>query len=246
MRYTPRLLSKCFLYLFLAVIALTFSRLALAEEEFFSYKRFFLNQALVDRIPKDGLTQQNIREFSKRFTDGVYALSSDNLPRAEKDFLAARQTWPEYFGTDFLLALVYENQGDYDEAARYYKSYLNKLKNYHNGNYRISAPLIFSITSYEIEPYERAHKRVEKRLAIYGIDLATVRPMFTPPIFLIPIFSFIMIVILCLVSYYKVWPYMKQQYRRNNPPEGFWICRHCDNANTVLNKECQECRRPRE
>lgn len=216
------------------------------EEDFFSYKRFFLNQSLVDRIPKDGRAQRDINEFASNYTEGIYQLSSGEIDKAEKDLLKAREAWPEYFGTDFLLALVYEEKGDYKTAARYYKSYLNKLKNYHSGNYRISAPLILSITSFEIEPYEPARNMVEKRLELRGVSMKGVYPVFAMPTFIVPIFFFFLMIAAYLVTYYRVWPYLKKEYRRHNPPEGFWICRHCNNANTDLDKECQECRRPRE
>lgn len=247
MRHISNLFSKWILCAALALAAVCFSSRAFAEEEeFFSYERFFLNQALVDRIPSTSRAQEDVRQFSEKYTRGIYKLSSGDLDEAEKDLTEARKIWPEYFGTDFLLALVYEEKGDYTTASRYYKSYLNKLRNYQSGNYRISAPLIFSITSFEIEPYDYAHKMVENRLALQGLDLGGVSPMFATPTFIIPILSFSMIIFLCLISYYRIWPYIKREYRRHNPPEGFWICSHCDNANTDLDKECQECRRPRE
>lgn len=128
------------------------------EDRFFSYKRFFLNPKAIDRIPDSGRAQEDLSIFVARFTDGLYAISAGNLKKAEKDLLKAREVWPEYFATDFVLALVYEDAGNYKRAARYYKSYLIKLKKLQAGEYPMSEPLIRNFTEYRIEPYELAHQ----------------------------------------------------------------------------------------
>ena len=216
------------------------------QADFFSYKRFFLNQRVVDSIRADGRIKKDLKIFAHDFTDGIYELSAENMPAAEKALLRARRIWPEYFGTDFLLALVYEKQEKYNTAARYYKSYLNKLKGFHAGKYRISGPIIRSFSPGGIERYESARELVRERLALYGIDLDKARPVFTPPDFVLPFIFIFVIITAFFVIQYKILPYFKRQQRINNPPEGFWICRHCGTANPDLRKECAECGRPRE
>ncbi|MFH1552841.1 MAG: hypothetical protein ABID83_04305 [Candidatus Omnitrophota bacterium] len=216
------------------------------KDRFFSYDRFFLNQAVVDSISGDGKVQKDLNAFAVSFTDGIYAISAGDLKVAEEDLLKARGIWPEYFGTDFLLALVYEENGDYSSAARYYKSYLNKLKNYHAGMYRISGPMIRTLASSGIERYDPARELIKERLASYGIRLGGVRPVITPPLFLFPFFLIAALAGIYVLVYYWAWPYIKKQHRIKNPPEGFWVCRNCgaDNPETV--KECEECGRLRD
>ena len=215
------------------------------EDEFFSYRRFILNRNVVDNIPADGKVQRLLNSFVVSFRDGLDAISDGRLKEAKKDLLKARDTWPEYFGVDFLLARIYEDHGDYATAARYYKSYLNKLKILRTGGYRISGPLISGFTAYGIEEYDLAHGLVEKRLAYYGIDLGTVRPVFTPPGFVLPFLLIIVAAGVYVMIYRWLLPYVRRKRRVNNPPEGFWVCGYCDTANPELRRECERCGRPR-
>ena len=215
------------------------------EEAFFSYERFFLNQDIVDNIAADGKTRKDLKAFAASFTDGIYAISSGKLTEAKNDLLQARETWPEYFGTDFLLALVYEKGGDHRTAARYYKSYLKKLKAFHAGMYRISGPLIRSLTTAGIERYDPARELIKEHLVRYGIRLARVRPVFTLPRFLVILLLSAAVAGIYITAAYGVLPYLKRQHRLRNPPEGFWVCRYCGAYNSELNRECEECGRPR-
>jgi tetratricopeptide (TPR) repeat protein len=215
------------------------------EEEFFTYRRFFLKQGLIDSMAADGRAQEDLRRFYNSFTDGLYAISSDNLDEAEKDLQEARSTWPEYFGTDFLLGIVYEKRGDYQMASRYYRSYLNKLKGLEEGRYRISEPLIRSLNPVGIESYGFAKEMVTERMAPHGINIETVRPVITPPEFLFPFLTILALIAVYLFIQYWVWPRMKKQYRINHPPEGFWVCRHCGSDNPDTAKVCGDCDRPR-
>jgi tetratricopeptide (TPR) repeat protein len=215
------------------------------EDRFFSYNRFFLNQSVVGGISDDGKIQRELNRFIVSFTDGVYAISGGELQKAKKDLLIARNSWPEYFATDFLLALIYEDQGDHGMAARYYKSYLNKLKNLQDGKYRISEALIRSFVPHGIEEYDVAHRLVQRRLDHYGISLNKVRPVFASPVFLLPILLGAGIVAVYILVFYWLRPRLKRRHWIKNPPEGFWVCRNCDTANPELSWECGECGRPR-
>ncbi len=236
-----------FIFLFFAFLTVSFPREAFpdGERDFFSFERFFLNQGLVDRIPADGRTQTDINIFAANLTDGLYAFSSGRWEEAKAFFLKARGVWPEYFGTDFLLALVYEKEGDHGTAARYYKSYLNKLKDFHSGRYRISGPIIRSLSASGVEAYPAARQLIEQRLAGYGMDLDRVRPVITPPGFLMPLTVVLILGAGYAFAHFRLLPYLRMQHRIKNPPEGFWVCRNCGRANPDLDKECERCRRPR-
>jgi tetratricopeptide (TPR) repeat protein len=230
---------------FLACIAAS-AETDISRDRFFSYGRFVLNKDFIDSMPAEGKVQDVLNSFMVRFKDALSAISDGQLERAKKDLLNARKTWPEYFGVDFLLARIYEDQGDYGTAARYYKSYLNKLKDLHENRYRISGPLIRSLTPYGVEEYDLARELVKERLDNYGISLDGVFPVFTPPDFLLPSLLGIAAGGVYVLVYYWIWPYIRRKRRINNPPEGFWICRYCDTANPKLCRECERCGRLRE
>ncbi|MEA3489254.1 MAG: hypothetical protein U9R44_02790 [Candidatus Omnitrophota bacterium] len=217
-----------------------------AGEDFFSPGRFSLDRRAIKRIPGDGKTKRDINDFAKNYTAGMEKLSSGDLAGAREDLLKARDFWPEYFGTDFLLALVHEKEGDYRTAARYYKSYLNKLKRFHEGQYPISGQLIRIFLSFNIEKYDTARELVKEHLLRYDILLDNVRPAFALPWFLLPITFVALLGVVYVTFFYWLWPFVKRQQRLRHPPEGFWICRHCDRANPELSKVCERCRRPRE
>ncbi|MFH1306022.1 MAG: hypothetical protein ABIH74_06450 [Candidatus Omnitrophota bacterium] len=216
-----------------------------AEDPFFSCKRFALDRAVTDRIPAAGNVRLNIKKFMIVFSAGMNEFSAGDMKKAGKRFFQAQEIWPEYFGTDFLLALVYERRGDHDTAARYYKGYLNKLRNFHAGEYRISGPIIWGISSSGVDEYGDAQERVRERLARQGIRLEKVVPPFRfPKFFRLGLLTVFMLGVYAAVRRW-LWPYIVKQRRLRNPPEGFWVCAHCGADNPVLGKECTECGRPR-
>ncbi len=250
-KITPVSKETLIFFIFLIILIFSappalYSRTSAEEENFFSYKRFFLDQSVVARISGDGKTQKDLVRFADSFTDGLYAFSRGDLQVAKEDFLEARNIWPEHFAPDFLLARVYEEEGDYSTAARYYKSYLVKLDDLYAGKYRISEPLIRSLASRRIEEYEGAYDLVEKRLTLYGISLDKVSPIFTFPTFVIPFLITIAVAAIFGLIYFRGWPYLKRRHRLNNPPEGFWVCRYCEEMSPDLSKVCGKCGRPRE
>jgi tetratricopeptide (TPR) repeat protein len=214
------------------------------EDIFFSYERFYLNAGVLKDPPRDGRVQSDISSFFKNFSDGIYDISDGDLEKAKTRLLKARAIWPEYFGTDFLLARLYEDTEDYKLSARFYKSYLNKLKAYSQGEYRVSAQLTRSLTPYSVESYEDAYLLVKERLQNYGIDINKVKPVYTVPPFVIFLIIFILSGTVYVTVAYKVRPYIKLQRRINNPPEGFWVCKKCGTDNTILQKECEKCGAP--
>lgn len=216
------------------------------DHSFFSYKRFYLNKDVTSKFSSGGGAKNELLKFVKSYEEGLYAFSNGDFKKAEKNFLEARKRWPEYYGTDFLLALTYEQMGQYPKAARYYKTYLNKLRYLQEGEYRISGPLIISLTFGRIEPYKEAREIVSEHLQIYGIDLSRVRPVYSLPFFLLPIVVGLGIAALYIYVFYHLIPYLKRLRRRLHPPEGYWVCPKCGAQNTNLSKECEDCGRERE
>jgi len=216
------------------------------NDGFFTYKRFLRSAEKATAIAREKGTSLALREFAKNFSDGVNFFTQGDRENAKEEFLKASQFWPEYYGTDFLLALVCEEQGDIRTAARFYKSYLVKLKNFYEGKYRMSGPLIRVIAGGDIEEYDQAHKLIESRLASHGIQLGKVRSAARMPVFVgyLLALAFFLSVYLLMAGW--VIPHFKRMRRIKNPPEGFWVCKYCDTASPDLSKVCTECRRPRD
>jgi len=218
---------------------------AISEKKFFSYKRFFLNQNIAGKFPDDGKVNKDLNKFSVSFMKGLSDGSSERYNSARKNFLDARRAWPEYFNTDFVTALTYENEKKYKTAAKYYKSYLNKLKAFQTGEYRMTGAIIKSFTSGRIDNYDTAYALIKQHLKEQGIDLKKVKAAFTIPEFLLPLIITIMLLILYLLNRYMLAPYREKRRLIKNPPEGFWVCPHCVNINPNPVKECPECGRQR-
>lgn len=211
------------------------------EDPFFSYKRFYSQLDILENASRDEKSRNDIRAFMRNLSDGILAISGGDPGKAKTELLKAREIWPEYFGTDFLLARVNEDTGNYQLAAQFYKSYLNNLKAFSEGRYRISGPLMRGITPYHIENYDDAYALVQHRLKDHGIDLAVVQPFDTPPSFLKYLPIFIMLGLAYAIMVYGVNPYIKRRHHINNPPEGYWVCKKCDAYNLNVRLECEKC-----
>jgi hypothetical protein len=211
------------------------------EDAFFSYDRFYLKAAILNDVAWDRNMRNDVKAFMRNFTDGIYAVSASDPKKAKKRLLRARAIWPEYFGTDFLLARVNEDTGDYGLSARFYKSYLNKLKDFSEGKYRISEPLIRKITPYSIESYDDARELVKYRLKDYGIDLAAVRPFYNLPGFLKFLIMLAALGAGYMIAAYGVIPHIRRRRHAGNPPEGSWECKKCGTYNSNIRKECEKC-----
>jgi len=241
-------LQICFIIFFILLIGYSFSFGDVPDEEkkFFSYERLFLNQAIINKIPSDSKAQRDVKAFAENYTNGIYELSAGNLDAAKKDFITARKTWSEHYGSDFLLGLVYESSGNYKKAARYYKSYLNKLRDFHSGTYRLSSPIIRSLAYFDVEDYDESYILIRNHMARYGINIDKVKPAATHSLLIISLIIAAIITAISLVMSRVVLPYVKRQHYIKNPPEGYWVCKHCGTDNPELAIECEECRKPRE
>ncbi len=211
------------------------------EDAFFSYERFYLKALALKDVSNDGSVRNDVKAFMRNFSDGIYAISAGDLKKAETKLLKARAIWPEYFGTYFLLARVNEDMGEYDLSARFYKSYLNKLKALSEGRYRISGPLMRGITPYRIEGYDDAYNLVKYRLGDRGIDLAVVKPFYAISSFLRFLITLVMLGAGYAILVYGIIPYIKRRQYINNPPEGSWVCARCETYNSNIRKECEKC-----
>lgn len=214
------------------------------KADFFSYEKFFLDQDVLSGISGDGKIDKDLRRFVHNFTEGLYAFSGRKFTKAEKFLSRARQLWPEYFITDFLLALVHENRNEYKLAARYYKSYLIKLGKFEKGEYRVSEGLIRALSARVIVPYDTAYFLIKARLMSNAerVDIDKAWPVITPPVSLFPVFLTLIIGGFFITVQYGLYPYLKNRGRIKNPPEGFWVCEHCYKTNPNLRKECERCR----
>jgi tetratricopeptide (TPR) repeat protein len=238
--------KKRFVVAWIVGLCLLFSSSAFAqyldnEDLFFSYKRFYAQLDILNTISGNRDVRKDIKDFMRNFSEGIYAISAGDPVKAKPKLLKALAIWPEYFGTDFLLARVNEDTGDYDLSARFYKSYLNKLKAFSEGRYRISGPIMRGITPYRIENYDDAYTLVRDRLEARGIDLAAVRPFSTVPSFLRSFTIFVMLVAIYAIMAYMVIPYIKRRQRISNPPKGSWVCKKCETYNNNILKECEKC-----
>jgi len=211
------------------------------ENSFFSYKRFYAQLDILNSVSENRDARSDIKDFMRNLADGIYAISADDPVKAKTKLLKALAIWPEYFGTDFLLARVNEDTGDYKLAARFYKSYLNKLKAFSEGRYRISGPIMRGITPYRIESYDDAYVLVRDRLKTRGIDLAVVQPFNTVSGLLRFLIIFVMLGAVYAIVAYGAIPYIKRRQYINNPPEGSWVCKKCETYNSNIRKECEKC-----
>jgi len=144
-----------------------------------------------------------------------------------------------------LIALAYDHKNEPHRAARYYKSYLDKLKTFQAGEYPISAPVIATIDSGMGDQYDIAYNFIVFHLQTQGIQLDSVEPAFFFPVVLKQIFLLIFFCILYVLIRKHVWPYVQKQQKLLDLEEGSWLCDHCGHNNWDISKVCTECGTPR-
>jgi len=229
---------------FISIICLSlslFGQSRLTHREFFSYERFVLTMEILDVVTSKPGSRKDIRAFATYFNEGIYALSNEKYSDALNEFHKARNIWPEYFGTYFLMALTYDRSGNIHKASSFYKEYLNKLEILELGHFPISAPLIHILNVDDMDTYDESKEIIKDYLRSYDIKLDNVKaPLFIAG-FVKSAVIILILGILFLVGYYAIWPYLKKQNRLKNPSPGFWICRKCEEENPDLAKECRHC-----
>ncbi len=211
------------------------------EDAFFSYKRFFINERAVSVEKDQSLVERDIGTFIEKFNKGLYDFSAGDIPGAKKNLREARRLWPEYYATDFLLARLYEESGEFEIAARYYRSYLAKLDRLRSGAYRFTGPIMIRLNPGGIESYDAAYGYVKKRMEQRGVDIDKVVPAFDPPGPIIFLIIALPGVIVILFIYRKAAGFWRKQKRIMDTPEGFWTCRNCGAYNPLLRNECEQC-----
>jgi len=168
-------------------------------------------------------------------------MSNEDYRAALDSLYKARHVWPEYFGTDFLIALSLEKIGDTHKAARFYKGYLDKLKTLESGDFPISAPLIQALNIDAADRYYSSMGRIKYHLEQYNIDLADIKlPLFIPAFVKIVFLLFLMLA-LGIVAHYTLIPYLKMRNRIKNVTPGYWLCRKCGEVNSNLSTTCAKC-----
>jgi len=212
-----------------------------SQTKFFTTERFLLAAQILEAVTADRRAKKDLRIFTKYFNDGAYAVSNGNYQTALNSLYKARRLWPEYFGTDFLIALSLERKGNIKQAARFYKAYLDKLKTLESGYFPISAPLIKGLNVGAVDTYSISKIRIEDHLKKYDIELAHIKaPFFMPPLMKVALLLFFGTVV-GIIIYYTVVPYLKVRSRIKNTPPGYWVCRRCGKINPDLLKECAKC-----
>jgi len=216
------------------------------EPEFFSLEKYrftysyFYKFQLID-LSSASLPQRRVGALAVKFVNGFDALREDNTDAAIVEFQKSIRLIPEYFHVDFITALTYEEKGDFKNAARSFKSYLEKLKKFHRGVYRLTQPLIEGSVNFDISSYEEADVLIGQRMAGYGIDMKTISASSYSLLF---IFIYIGIVCVLLYSVTKIPRIKRIGYKikaKLNPSKDAWICLYCGKENANINTRCYNC-----
>ena len=232
-------------FFFISIFYLLFFSINIfaTEDRFFSFERCRINNNISQKTqPLSNRRKNQYKQFVFVFNKAIDKLLSEDLFIGEKLLLRASKIWPEYYGTYFLLALIYEEYAEYEKASFYYNIYLNRLKSFYLGKYIISSSLIGKVNSYYKEEYSYAYERIKSRLLKHGINLEkekTFNVKKTGINFIIILFFICFFIIL----YCYVWPYIVRQQKIKNAPEGFWVCKYCGKTNPLLRLECERCKK---
>ncbi len=218
----------------------------LRKEGFLASRRILLTEKMLEKYPGSSKTRADLRGFAAGYSNGLDYIMQGQPLEALEELEKARRRWPEFYGTDILIALANEESGNVETAARYYKSYLLKLRNLIDGQYRISGSLMVAITGAKIESYEQAEAMVNKRYEAMGVDGKKVRPAFMIPGFVRYVVLVTVMAGIYMIMTAYVLPYYKKRDKILNPPEGFWTCKYCGKETPELSYACHECGRKRE
>ncbi len=228
-------------FFLLGFLFLSGARSLHAEYDFFSHRRFILRENIASRLRDEGGVAGRIARFSEHYENGLEKLSYGDMRPARRELERARRIWPEFYPTDFLLAKTYEREGDHHTAARYYKSYLNKLQALTEGYHRASANFIRQILAGGVDRYNYAYRRIDEHLRQFGIEIEDVRPIRTLPRSLKVFFYILVASVILFFFKIKLIPIYQKKRRIKNPPEGFWCCRKCGTMNMAIDVECRKC-----
>ena len=245
MRYIIIIILLCFILI--QPFALRAQEYLDNESNFFSFEKYqytylyfyrFKQASIVDA----GLAQRRVHQLAKSFVAGFDSIGEEEIDIAISKFKKASSVLPEYFHSDFLVALSYEKKDDFKTAARFYKSYLKKLKKFHDGLFRLTQPLIESTVDFNIADYEGAYELISQRMTRYGIDIEQVSSRDFPFLFVFIIISLIVSSILYFVA--KLDPVKRIVYKvraKSIRSKDSWICLNCGQENANINIKCHRC-----
>jgi len=238
-------------YIILAIsLLLVVSTQAQAGEEYFdisSYQDayvYFKGVALsVDR-PSNPMEHSLLR-LATEYISAMDLIREGNLTDSIYHLKKALRAVPEYLHVDIMIALIYEELGEPNEAARYYKAYLQKLQKLHSGFYPISEKFIVNTVGFSIPDYQQAQESISRRLSVYGIDIKNVSP--PGRLFLLHPISILVIVAASIFGLSKISSvrhlFFKIKSRLNSSAEA-WVCENCGKVNANINVSCHYCQRP--
>lgn len=217
------------------------------DSDFFSFEKYKYTYLYFYRLGQAdladaGLAQRRVHQLAKNFVSGFDSISEDKIDLAISEFKKASGTLPEYFHNDFLIALSYEKRGDFRSAARFYKSYLEKLKKFQEGLFRLTESLIESTVDFNIADYEEAQELVSLRMTRYGIDIKRVSSGSFPLLFVLILISLIVSGVLYLAT--KLDPVKRVIYKaraKSLRNKDSWICLNCGQENANINIKCHKC-----
>ncbi|MFC2149471.1 hypothetical protein ACFLQ8_02100 [Candidatus Auribacterota bacterium] len=218
-----------------------------SESDFFDINKYksaywyFKKYQKVD-LSDAGSAARKVQRLGKYLVDGFDALREGRADEALIQFKKSSGQVPEYFHPDFIIALTYEKKGDNENASRYYKSYLEKLKKYREGMYPLTSPIIEKTVSFTIPGYEWAEELIGQRMAAHGIDMRKVSTFRLSESFLIIIFAVAGVVILYLLAMLgpvrRIFYMLKALFNFNKET---WICTRCGKKNANINVKCHGC-----
>ncbi len=249
MRYLlPLVALSCALILPSAVSAL---QQGADDQDFFSFKRYRDTYAYFSKhqnadLSDAGAAARAVQRMGTHLVRGFDALNEDKPDTALIEFKIAARSVPEYFHTDFFIALTYDTMGDTRNAAGYYRSYLKKLKKYWDGLYRLTSPIIRKTVSFDIPGYEVARGLIRRRMAASGIDMEKVpsgkHPLAYLILFITAVFGVSAYILITSGPAKRALYGIKAVFFGE---KGRWICRKCGKENSNINVVCWGCREPK-
>ena len=248
MRYIIIIILICFILI--QPFALSAQEYLDNESDFFSFEKYKYTYQYFYRLEQTsltdaGLTQRIVHQLAKNLVNGFDFIGEEEIDIAILEFKKASSALPEYFHSDFLTALSYEKKDDFRSAARFYKSYLEKLKKFQDGLFRLTQPLIEDTVDFNIADYKDAKELISQRMARNGIDIKRVSSRGFPLLFVLIIISLMVSGIAYFAA--KIDPVKKIAYKvkaKSIRSKDSWICLNCGQENANINIKCHRCGKP--
>lgn len=217
------------------------------EQDYFNFRKYKSTYTYFDNYQYNDLRDESsavrkVQRLGKHLVTGFDLLKKNKPDEALVEFKKSSRLVPEYLHVDFIIALTYDKKGEKHKAAKYYKSYLEKLEKFWDGLYRLTSPIIIKTVKFDITGYKRAKELITQRMAASGIDIDKVYSGRNPIVYVI-----VFIVIMFCVTVYLIIeskPIRRIRYMIKaifNSRKDTWVCRNCGTLNVNVNIECREC-----